>query len=417
MIPVSEALDRVLEHAHPLPDETLPILETHGRVLAQPIAAREDLPFWDNSSMDGYAVRAADVAGSTPEEPRRLQVIGRAPAGSLYQGDVGPGQAVKIMTGAPMPRGADSVVIVERTRTLREEGIDHVLIEAEVPPGANVRRKGEEVRSGEVVLEPGRTIRASEVGMMAHLGYPQVSVIRTPRVGVMVTGDELLRPDQPMEPGKIRNSNTYSLLCQIRAAGAEAVDLGIVEDTMEATVAAFETGSSECDILVSSGGVSMGDLDFVRPALLELGFTLHFEKVALAPGKPTTFATRERRLVFGLPGNPVSVMVTFELFVRPAIRRLQGSRRLHRPRVRGRLTMPFRKKSGRTHFVRCRITGDESGQLLVTPVFSQSSGALRAMAEANALAVVERDIQELPAGAEVEAILLDQPETDPEEHP
>ncbi|MBI2943923.1 MAG: molybdopterin molybdotransferase MoeA [Candidatus Wallbacteria bacterium] len=406
MLTVEEALEIVLGHAQPLAPVSLPLRETLGRVLAQDVVASEDLPAWPNSAMDGYAVQAACTPGASRQAPVRLEVIGQIGAGQVFAGRVGPGQALKIMTGAPFPEGADSIVIVEETDGAASGS---VRIFKPATAGDHVRPRGEEVRAGELVLACGRTLRPAEIGMLATLGHATVRVHEPPRVAILATGDELREPGEPLAPGTIRNSNAYALAAQVATAGAIPVPLGIARDTPEELLSKMRRGLEEAHVLVSSGGVSMGEFDFVADVMRALEATVHFDAVALAPGKPTTFATAGPRLLFGLPGNPVSSMVTFELFVRPALRKMAGATRLFRPRVEAELAVDFKKKPGRRTYVRCVLTAGPAGYRL-TPTGTQSSGVVRSMALANALAIVEAPVDRLPAGSRLPAILLDFPE-------
>ncbi|MBI3893893.1 MAG: molybdopterin molybdotransferase MoeA [Candidatus Wallbacteria bacterium] len=406
MLTVEEALQTVLGHAAALAPVVLPIAETLGCVLAEPIVAPGDLPAWPNSAMDGYAVQAASTAGATRQTPAALEVVGQIGAGQMFQGTVGGGQALKIMTGAPVPDGADAIVIVEETDGAAS---GRVAVYRPAAPGDHIRPRGEEVRAGETVLSPGRPIRPAEIGMFATLGYARVRVHARPRVAVLATGDELAGPGEPLRPGQIRNSNGFSLAAQVASAGAVAVPLGVARDDRGELLQKMRQGLLEAQVLLTSGGVSMGEFDFVAGIMRELEATIHFDRVAMAPGKPTTFATAGDRLLFGLPGNPVSTMVSFELFVRPALRKMAGAARLFRPRIEAALSTDFKKRPGRRTYVRCLVTAGPGGYSL-TPTGTQSSGVLRSMALANALAIVEAPVERLPAGSRLPVILLDFPE-------
>src|SRR5881296_2805867 len=315
VLTVEEALEQILLRVEPLSVERVDVLAALGRVLAEPIVSRAVIPPWPNSSMDGYAVRAGDT-GRVPVE---LAVVGKIIAGTLPSRPLRAGEAMRIFTGAPLPEGADAVVPQE---DVAADG-ERVTITGRVASGAYVRPAGEDVRAGDVVVQPGGSIGAAEVGLLATLGYSQVSVFRRPRVAILSTGNELADLGTEPGPGQIPNTNTYSLMAQVIEAGAEPVNLGVAEDRLEVIEARLRWAET-ADVVVSSAGVSVGELDLVRDALTRTGFDLHLWKVNMRPGKPITFGSHGGRLVFGLPGNPVSAMVTFELFVRPALLRMAG---------------------------------------------------------------------------------------------
>jgi len=339
MIPFDDALEIVLREARPLPAEEVALAEVTGRVLAEDVAADRDLPPFDRAAMDGYAVRAEDVAAA----PVALEVVGEVRAGEWPEVVVGPGQAVRIMTGAPVPSGADAVQQVERTRPLDEF---RVTVEAAVGAGTNVAPRGAEARAGETLLSAGRVIDPPSVAVLASAGQDRVRVARRPVVAVLVTGDELVDVASRPGPGQIRNSNGPAVAAQARLAGADVRLLGVAPDRQEAIAEALRAGL-DADVLVVSGGVSAGDYDLVEPALLDLGAMFLFTKVAIKPGAPLVFGRLGRALVFGLTGNPVSAQATFDLFVRPALLKMQGARVLSRPRVHVELLGAIRNRSGR----------------------------------------------------------------------
>ncbi len=383
MIPVLDAVEIILGAVKPLPPEKVSILEADGRVLAEDIAAPRDLPPHDNSAMDGYAVRHADLAPGVV-----LEVLEEIPAGTDPTRGLGPGQAAKIMTGAPIPAGADTVVPVEDTRPL--DG--RVEIVSVPKAGANIRPRGEDVREGELVLPRGTRVRPAEVGMMASLGRAFVLVHQRPRVAVLATGDEIVDLDSPAQGSKIINSNSYGVAAQVAEAGGVPVVLGIGRDDPDGLLEMFERART-CDAVITTGGVSMGDYDFVRPVLAKAGVAVQFWKVAMKPGKPVVFGLRGASPVFGLPGNPVSAMVAFEQFVRPALRKMQGHARLFRPVVEAVLgdeAGPVKTKAGRMDFVRCRVERRGTGFRVVS-VKKQGSGILSTLVEANGLMVIPSD--------------------------
>jgi molybdenum cofactor synthesis domain-containing protein len=397
MIPFEEALSTVLSEVTALPAVTVSLDEALGRVLAEDVAADQDLPPFDRAAMDGYALRAADVTGA----PVALEVTGEVRAGQWPDLVIGAGQAARIMTGAPVPPGADAVQQVERTQPLDEF---RVTILAAVGPGANVAPRGSEVRAGELVLAAGRVLDPAAVAVLASTGKDRVRVARRPVLSLLVTGDEIVEVAARPGPGQVRNSNGPAVAAQARLAGADVRLLGVAPDRQEAIAAAIR-GGLDADVLVVSGGVSAGDYDLVEPALLDLGATFLFTKVAVKPGAPLVFGRLGRRLVFGLPGNPVSAQATFDLFVRPALLKMQGARVVSRPRVAVELLGAIRNRSGRKSHVPARVRF-EGGRLVARPVRSMGSGDLAAHARANAFVVVEADREEAAAGEIAEAPLL-----------
>jgi molybdopterin molybdotransferase len=404
-VSASEAQRLILEAIPLIGPETVPIPAALGRVLAEPIVAARDLPPADNSAMDGYAVRAADLAGASAERPLRLRVAFEVAAGARATQRVGAGEAARILTGAPLPPGSDSVVRQEDVAREAEQ------ILVRVAPGSrqHVRDRGEDVRSGERVLEPGALLGPAEIGMLAALGRAVVAVRQRPRVAILSGGDELVEPAGDVADGKIVASNAYSLAAQCRELGAEPIHLGIARDDPEDLERRFRAGL-RADVLVSSAGVSVGDRDYVRPVLEKLGCTLVFWGVRIKPGFPLCFgrfATGEGPLVFGLPGNPVSAMLTFEQFVRPALRKLTGHRSWFRPLVRATLAERLEKAPGRLHFVRVELERRGS-EILARSTGTQSSGALRSMTLASGLLIFPAEATVLAAGAGADVQVLDE---------
>jgi molybdopterin molybdotransferase len=395
LISVEEARGRVLAAVRPLPAEAVACERGLGRVLAEDVASDEDLPPFDSSAMDGYAV--ADPDGG------ELSVVGEARAGAPAEGAVGAGEAIAISTGAQVPEGAGAVVPVERTRPGGEaaSGVARVHVEP-VKPGANIRRAGEDVRSGETVLAAGTAIGPAEVAMLAQLGRTDVRVGATPRVAVVVTGDELVDPGEPLAPGQIRDSNAPALVALATTAGAQVTSRRRVGDSFEDTVTALREAIEAADVVCVSGGVSVGEHDHVKPALAQLGVEEAFWGVALKPGKPTWFGSAPGgTLVFGLPGNPVSAMVTFQLFARPALRALAGAT-LSSTRVRVRIDAPIRLNARREQAVRVQLTATEEGWH-AAPTGEQGSHQISSMLGADALALIPAGEGELAAGAVVHA--------------
>jgi len=387
MIPVEDALETILEAVSPLGVESVSLSESLGRTLACEITARWANPPWDNSAMDGYALRAAETAGASKDAPVTLRVAYDLPAGSAPGADVGEGEAVRIMTGAPVPTGADAVVMVERTQRGDADGTVRIMAAARV--GENIRKAGEDFQRGERVLEKGTLIRPAEIAMLATAGASAVRVYRRPRVAVISTGDELVETGPAPGPGKIPNSNGPALCALVAGCEAVPVDLGIAADTVESLREKL-TEAQACDCIVSSGGVSVGDYDFVKDVLEELGSEMVFWKVAMKPGKPLAFGMIGGKPAFGLPGNPVSSMVAFEQFVRPALMKMAGAAACKRRTFRARLTEDIRTKPGRKNFIRAVLSSDEHG-LCATPLEHQGSGMISTMVRANALIVVPAD--------------------------
>lgn len=395
MLTVEQALEQVLARVAPLETERVDLRGALGRVLAEPVTSRREIPPWPNSSMDGYALRAADTVGA----PVRLAVVGRVAAGELPARRIGPRQAIRLFTGAPLPDGADAVVPQEDAQP---DG-DQVVVQTRVEEGAFVRPRGEDVRAGDQVLDAGHVIGAAEVGLLATLGHVPVLVHRRPRVAVLSTGNEVADLGHEPGPGQIPNTNSYSLMAQVLEAGAEPIVLGVAADTIEALDGRLGW-AGRADVVVTSAGVSVGELDLVRAALERAGAELHLWRVAMRPGKPVTFGTLGRRLVFGLPGNPVSAMVTFELFVRPALLRMAGHGRIDRPRIVGRAAEVIPNPGPRRGYLRVRVDRDDGGYA-VRLTGEQGSAVLRSMVLADGLAVVHGDTT-LQVGDRVEVMLL-----------
>jgi molybdopterin molybdotransferase len=400
MISIEEARARVLGEATPLPAEERLLVESLGYVLAGTLVAPHDVPSFDNSAMDGYAVRAVDTVEASLDSPARLFIRETLAAGDTVARPLGPGEAVKIMTGAPIPPGSDAVVQNEAAR----EQAGMVLLEEPAKPGRNIRRAGEDIRRGERALAAGAVLAPAEIGMAASLGYARLSVHRLPTVAIISTGSELLEVDQELTPGHIHNSNSYAIHAQCRQLGIEAKRLGIAPDDYEATLRMVEEGL-EYDVLLTSGGVSVGEFDFVKNVQDALGVERRLWGVAMKPGKPLVFGVRGSTLVFGLPGNPVSAMVSFELFVRPALLRLMGYRRTTRPIYRAIIEEDIVNKDGRMYVVRVRAWREDEAWH-VSSTGPQGSGMLRSMVGANGLAFVPGGPKGVRAGQAVDFLLL-----------
>ncbi|HSP13737.1 MAG TPA: gephyrin-like molybdotransferase Glp [Thermoanaerobaculia bacterium] len=394
LLSVEEAQERVLQEITPLDAEEVTLMEAHGRVLREDVKAPEDVPAADNSAMDGYAVRAEDLADASDEKPAKLRVIGDIGADSDASVTVTTGTAVRIMTGAPIPRGCDAVIQVELT----DAGSENVLVYRAIKSGTNIRGAGEDMRRGAVVLRAGIPIGAGELGVLATARKKTVRVGRLPTVAVLSTGDEIVS-------GRVANSNSPALAALVREAGALPHVLEAVPDERKATRLALEH-ALQSDVVVSSGGVSHGAYDFVKDALDDLGAETKFWQVSMKPGKPVVFSRLKDRLVFGLPGNPVSCIVGFLLFVRPALRKMMGQvSNLNLPVVRARAAVPFESRGDRRMYFRVRLVS-EDGQLVAHPMRAQGSGISTSMVGANALAWVEPGQNRVDTGSSLPVLVF-----------
>jgi molybdopterin molybdotransferase len=403
VIPLGDAQAHVLERVAPLEPKRVWTVAAVGCVLAEKVTSPEDVPPFANTAMDGYAVRAADVVGASPESPVELPVVGEVAACHPADRPLAPGQAMRIFTGAPIPDGADAVVMVERTQRL--DAGARVAIEAAVPVGEAVRAAGDDLRAGDVVFEPGEVIGPGHLGVLAGIGVGEVLVHPRLRVGVLSTGDELVEAGRPLEAGQIRDSNRATLLALVAQQGWQAVDLGLTRDDEAAITTAIEEGARSCDAILTSGGVSMGDIDLVKVVLDRIG-DMRWMQIAIRPAKPFAFGVVSGTPVFGLPGNPVSSMVSFELLARPALRAMAGHVQLHRPGVPAVAAEPFpRRADGKVHYIRVTATRDDAGVLHVRSAGGQGSHHLTAMARAHALLPLA-DGDGVAAGDPVRVLLL-----------
>lgn len=397
-MPISfdDARRLILDATRPLGSERVQLLDAVGRALAEDFHAPWDLPRYDNSAMDGFAVRVADAAAQT-----ELLITGYSPAGGTDLPPVDPGCAVKIMTGAAIPPGCDLVVPVEETEEI--DGRVRLLTTLQVRD--HIRFRGEDITTGARVLPAGTQLRPPEINLLASFGQALVPVFRRPRVAILSTGDELVELGTPLTEGKIVNSNALSLAAAVRDAGGEPQLLGIARDTLESHLEKLAEGLT-AEVLITSAGVSAGDRDLVRDVLAELGVAQQFWKIAIKPGRPTAFGVKGNTLVFALPGNPVSTMVTFEMFVRPALRKLQGLTPAIRPYFKALLAEPFRKRPERTQLLRVQLRS-EHGRLLASSAGDQNTGILSTMLRANGIAVLPADRDRFEAGDEVDVLPLD----------
>lgn len=401
---VVEASARILEDVRPLPIERVALLDALGRVLAEPLVAPLTIPPWDNSAMDGYAVLAEDIEHATSDAPVTLTVIETIAAGEFPTRSVRRGEATRIMTGAPLPDGADTVVRVEDT----DDGTETVVVRDGRDARKNLRLRGEDAREGDTLLAPGSALGAAQLGVLASCGCASVDVHRRPRVAIMGSGDELVDLDrfhEALAGRRIVSSNSYTLHALVRAAGGEPVNLGIAPDRPDAMRERLERGAG-CDLIVTSAGASVGAFDYTREVVEALGAEMRFWRVRMRPGAPLGFGILRGAPWIGLPGNPVSAMVTFELFVRPMIRRMLGHTRLHRRAVPVALEEPVSIGARLTHFLRAVVRVRDDGSLGARLSGSQGSGVLTAMARANALLVVPEERSRCEAGETLHALLL-----------
>jgi molybdopterin molybdotransferase len=420
LISIEEALERILSYADILPAEEKPLIDALGQVLDEDIAATFDIPPLDNTAMDGYAVRAVDTAGATADSPRELRVTGEVAAGYRYEGTVEPGTAVRIMTGAPVPAGADAIVPFEETDEPFERPpagagrvqATSVSVFKEARPGANIRRAAEDVQAGQSLVHRGTVLRPSEIGVIASLGRKSVRVIRRPTVAVLSTGDELLAPGEPRADARIYDANAHSVGSLVKRYGGVPRLLGIAKDTVEALTTKIREGL-DADMLVTSAGVSRGDYDVVKDVLAREG-EIDFWTVAMKPGKPLAFGcfypdgeSGRRVPHIGLPGNPVSSMVAFELFGRPALMKMMGKQDWNRPIVRAiAQERILNRNDPRVFFARCFVT-ERDGQYYASLTGEQGSGILTSMMRANALTIMPAQKDVVEPGEEIDVLMLD----------
>lgn len=410
---VQEALTAVLAGVSVLSPEKVSLLDSLGRVLAETIVAQDSLPPFANSAMDGYALRAADLVGTNAQNPATLRVIGDIAAGNMPDVTVAPGTAARIMTGAPIPPGADAVVPVEDTdeswRGKERPLPAKIRIKREVNPGDYLRQPGEDIKRGETILKTGHIIRPQEIGVLASLGMSQLNVVRRPKVGILATGDELIPVEKPLQPGKIRNSNGYTQAAQVMALGAIPVPLGIARDTEEDVRAKLQIGLNiGVDLFISSAGVSVGAYDVVK-AVLENEGNVGFWRVRMRPGKPLAFGTYHGVPYLGLPGNPVSAMVSFERFARAAIRKMGGYQTFERPQVSA-ILQEHIESDGRESYLRA-VVKKINGQYLATTTGEQGSHMMTSLVKANALLIIPEGVTAVAQGDVISAWMLDWPET------
>lgn len=403
MILFDQALAKILREIKPLKTETVKLDESLGRILSEDVYAGCNIPGFDNSAMDGFALKAYDSRGASKDSPTFLEVIENLKAGDVSSRTIKTKQAIRIMTGAPLPKGADSVVMVEDTGktegTLRKAGGDIIEVYKKVRAGENIRRAAEDIRKGELVLRRGLLLKPAHIGILASLGRAKVKVTRRPKVAVLATGDEVVDVGKKLTPGKIRSSNSYTLISQILECGGIPKNLGIVGDKPHQLENKIKAGL-DCDVILTSGGVSVGDYDLVKDILAKMGTNICFWKVAMRPGKPLVFGTIKGIPVFGLPGNPVSSMVSFEIFVRPAILKMLGQKDGLRKEAEAVLEGDIKKKKGLRYFVRAN-TRWQQGKFVTDTTGPQGSARLKSMALANSLIILPEEDEHIEKGRRV----------------
>ncbi len=385
MIPLEEAQNYVLERVFQLSEERLDISSAYSRVTAEVVTSKELVPPFDNTAVDGYAVKAADTDGATETNEVTLEVVGSIPAGVQPDFEIQHGQTARIMTGAPLPQGADAVVMVEWTNLGENENA--VRVNRSVKNGDHIRKAGEDLCPDDQVIDQGTSLTPAHIGLLAGLGVYQVSVIRRPTVGIFSTGDELVEGSQTLLPGQIRDSNRFSLMALLESDGFETIDLGLIPDNKEAIEETVQEGIGKCDALITTGGVSMGDYDYVKVVLNDMG-DMRWMQIAIKPAKPFAFGVVDGVPVFGLPGNPVSSMVSYLLLAKPALNKMMGRSKIFPDVLVGDAAEDFRRRvDGKTHFVRA-FTSQQKGVTLVSPTGKQGSHQLSGMANADTLAIV-----------------------------
>ena len=401
MLAFEEALARMLAEVPAPEGESVSLRAASGRILADQIRSPIDLPVFDNSAMDGYAVRAADVTSAKPASPARLRLAGKVAAGEIFMGEVTPGTCVRLFTGSPLPAGADAVVMQEDTH-IDPTAPGEVVILAPAGPGENVRTRGEDVKQGTILAEAGAAITPGRIGLLAAAGFGRLRVGRQPVVGLLATGSELTEPGQPLAPGQIYECNRTALAALMERVGAVPKTLPLVADVLAGTTQALADAFNQCDAVVTSGGVSVGEMDFLKLAFEQIGGRLEFWKVAMKPGRPFVFGRCQGKLLFGLPGNPVSALVTFRLLVRPALLRWQGATDVSLPAHPGVLAEPLLNPGERRHFMSVKV--DSTGKIQLAGV--QASHVLSSLAAANGLVDVPAHTT-LAAGSAVTVLRWD----------
>lgn len=400
MIPLETALDLLLKKSNCCSTEAVELSAAYRRVLAEEIVAATNQPPFNRSPLDGYALQGADLAGASHETPARLRVTETLQAGYVAKGKVEAGTAIRIMTGAPVPDGADTIIRFEDTK--EENGWVEVYVE--LAPGSNIANAGEDIRQGELLLKPGSLLESPQIGVLAALGVPNVPVYKRPRVAILSTGDELIEIDQELRPGKIRNSNLYTLAASVRESGGEPILLGTCPDVLQITAEKISAGLNKADLVVTTGGASVGDYDLVQKAMKQVGAGILFWKIAMKPGTPVVAAEAGEKLLLGLSGNPAAALISFEVLVRPLIKKMAGFREFLRPRITVKLMDGFRKKSSQKRFLRATVKL-VNGEPCAYLAGAQNPGVLKSLLYTNALLEVPGNRAPLMAGEMIEAII------------
>ncbi|RLQ96648.1 molybdopterin molybdotransferase MoeA [Falsibacillus albus] len=406
-IPVSRAVSLVMEAAGTGTVETVSILASHGRVLAKDIIADHDIPLFDRSPYDGFAIRSIDTADARSGNGVTLEVIGEIGAGTVFPIKAGPFQTVRIMTGAPIPDGCDAVIMLELTKEITKDSQTFIEIKRSLKAGENISFQGEDTKKGTILAQKGAYINAGITALLATFGSRDVPVVSKPVIGVLATGSELVEVEEPLEPGKIRNSNAYMIIAQIERAGGRGVYLGKLNDDKEKCLEAVQNALSDVDHLITTGGVSVGDYDYLPEIYKEMGAEVLFNKVAMRPGSVTTVARMGKKLLFGLSGNPSACYVGFELFVRPIVRSTLLSERPHLRKVKGVLGEDFTKANPFTRFVRGKIEIDDNGTLVASPTGFNKSSAVSSLADTDVFLVLPGGTRGYQKGMLVDILLLD----------
>lgn len=411
MISLEEARSLVLSKVEPLGTESVSVLESVGRVSAVALKSDSDISPFAHSAMDGFAVHADDIEEAREDNPIEIEVIAEIPAGETYEGPIAAGQCVRIMTGAPLPEQADSVVKYEIVTVISGDGKPGSVVAFTAPTKlrSNVRDSGEEAKAGEIVVEPHEVISTAGVGFLASCGILEVETYCRPKVGIIAIGSELVSPDQVPTGGKIRNSNSYAIAACVNSAGGHADILPIVKDTHEALAAALKEAVITHDFVITTGGASNGDFDFIKPVVEDLG-DLYMTTVNMRPGKAQTFGLVEGVPVFGLPGNPAAAYIGFEMIIRAALRKMQGYQHFERPVIKARLSRDVKKNDPRRIFLRSTLFKDEDGDYTVAPAKNQSSGLFGVIQRSNCVAIMPEGLESRTAGSYVDCVMLDVPE-------
>ena len=407
LLPFEDAIATVLDAVKVTTSKEIRFLDSAiGYILAEDIKATFNYPIFDYSAMDGFAVRSEDIKTASPNNPVRLKIIGTVSAGEFTEEELPPKAAYKIFTGAPIPPGADAVVEIEKVQI--ENG--YVVISEPINLGANVRKAGEYAKLGDIVAKKGEELTPGKIGVLASFGYGKVKVFSKPKVGILSTGTEIREPCEPLlKPGEIYNTNSYSLVAAVNQNGGIATNLGNISDDYETLKGFLKENLPRFDIFITTGGVSMGEKDYVQMVVKDLGIDIKFHKIRVKPGKPTLFGTYDngKRLFFGLPGNPVSALVNFYILVYPALRKLQGAKDLFKPKIKAILTEDFKRKNAkRREFIRVNLHFGEDGTVYATPYWNTSSGDILSMGFANGVGIVYEGINEIKKDEPIEVIMF-----------